>query len=128
MQGTRLLFRTPGGGVSIPAGANQDLTSYNARGVSVSAYPAVRVSAVNRASSAVNATFRIYMALGNELLGLLDRFTLMPGATYSVSYSVPGIALRIFAEADSGAGPATVDCAALGYAPYVCKRNTRCSI
>lgn len=127
MQGTRLLFRTPEGGVALPAGTDVDLTGRFCRGVSVSAYPAIRVAAANSGSSSVNATFRIVMALGNELFNVLDQFTLMPGVTYSVSYDVPGIALKVFALGESG-GTATVDFALFGFTPYVCTSNTRCNI
>ncbi len=128
MQGTRLIFRTAPGAVAIPAGAVVDLTARFPRGVCVSAYPAIRMACDSRNSSSVPVTLRLVVTAGEELVSCLDEVTLLPGENRSVAYQVPGVGLKIFAEAAPGAGAACVDFLLFGYAPYISTHNTCCSI
>ncbi len=128
MQGTRLIFRTPPGAVTIPAGTTVDLTERFPRGVCVSAYPSVRMACDSRNSSDVSVTLRLLVMAGEERVSYLDQFTLLPGGNYSLAYDVPGVSLKVLAEAASGTGNAYVDFLLFGYAPYISTRNTCCSI
>lgn len=128
MQGTRLLFRTAPGAVAIPAGATIDLTARHPRGVCVSAYPSIRMASANRPISDVPVTLRLVVMADEEGISYLDQFTLLPGGSYSQAYDVPGVGLKVYAEAAAGTGNAYADLLLYGYAPYLSTRNTICSI
>ncbi len=130
MQGTRLIFRTAPGAVAIPAGTTMDLTARFPRGVCVSAYPSIRMSCASRPASDVPVTLRIVVMDGEEEVTYLDQFTLLPGGPHSQAYDVPGVGLKVSAEAAGGTGDAYayVDFLLYGYAPYLSTRNTICSV
>ncbi len=128
MQGTRLLFKTAPGAIVIPAGTALDLTARFPRGVCVSAYPSIRMASASRSTSAVPVTLRLMVMDGEEGLACLDQFTLLPGGSCSLAYDVPGVGLKVYAEAVAGTGNAYVDFLLYGYAPYLSTRNTICSI
>ncbi|HWR22490.1 MAG TPA: hypothetical protein VN366_03355 [Feifaniaceae bacterium] len=128
MQGTRLLFRTAPGAVAIPAGTILDLTARFPRGVCVSAYPSIRMASASRPTSNVPVTLRLAVMAGEEGVSYLDQFTLLPGGPYSLAYDVPGVGIKVYAEAAAGTGNAYVDFLLYGYAPYLSTRNTICSI
>lgn len=128
MQGTRLIFRTAPGSVTIPAGTTLDLTARYPRGVCVSAYPSIRMACASRSTSDVPVTLRLVVMAGEEAFSYLDQFTLLPGGPHSQAYDVPGIGIKVHAEAAAGTGNAYVDFLLYGYAPYLSTRNTICSI
>lgn len=99
-----LIFRTPPGGVSIPAGKSKELGV-----VDVSKYSKIRVVADERVGSGSGVTLRLTITEGNELVGQLDTPHLTPHSQVTRVYDVPGSKLTIFADALAGPGPDAVD-------------------
>src|SRR4030081_1334299 len=96
---TSLAFRTPVGGVSIPAGQSKELGK-----VEVGQYERIRIVADERVGSATPINIRVTITEGNELVAQLDTFLLTPHAQVTRVYEVPGVMLTIFADALPGTG------------------------
>lgn len=99
-----LAFRTPPGGVKIPAGHSVELGT-----VDVSKYSKIRVVADERIGSGSGVTLRLTMTEGNELVAQLDTPHLNPHSQFTREYEVPGTKLSIFADALAGSGSDGVD-------------------
>jgi type III secretion protein HrpB1 len=99
-----LAFRTPPGGVKIPAGQSKELGV-----VDVSKYSKIRVVADERIGSGSGVTLRLTMTEGNELVAQLDTPHLAPHSQFTREYEVPGTKLSIFADALAGSGSDGVD-------------------
>jgi hypothetical protein len=95
---TTLAFRTPVGGVSIPAGQSKELGK-----VEVGQFARIRVVSDERIGSATPINIRITITEGNELVAQLDTFQLTPHSQVTRVYEVPGTTLTIFADALPGA-------------------------
>jgi hypothetical protein len=94
---TTLAFRTPVGGVSIPAGHSQELGS-----VDVHNFSKIRVVADERVGSATGMNIRLTITEGSELVAQLDVLSLAPHAQVTKVYDVPGRKLTVFADAVGG--------------------------
>jgi type III secretion protein HrpB1 len=101
---TNLAFRTPVGGVSIPAGQSKQLGA-----VDVSPYERIRVVADERVGSGTGLTIRLTITEGNELVAQLDVLHLAPHAEITKVYEAPGTKLTIFADAAGGKGTDGLD-------------------
>ena len=102
---TKLAFRTAVGAVSIPVGQSKSLGA-----VDVHAFERIRVVADERIGSAGPVVIRLTLTEGNELVALLDTFTLQPHSQVTRVYEVPGTKLSISADAISGgSGNSSVD-------------------
>jgi type III secretion protein HrpB1 len=99
-----LAFRTPVGGVPIPAGQSKQLGA-----VDVSKYSKVRVVADERVGSGSGVTLRLTITEGNELVAQLATPHLAPHSQFTAVYDVPGTKLTVFADALAGAGSDSVD-------------------
>jgi type III secretion protein HrpB1 len=97
---THLAFRTPVGGVSIPAGQSKELGS-----VDVGPYDQIRVVADERVGSGSDIKIRLTITDGSELVAQLDTLALAPDSQVTRVYDVPGTKLTVYA--DAGAGPGT---------------------
>ena len=119
---TKLIFRTPAGAVSIPAGETVRLTASLQCGIPVVRYETIRINCVCRTGSAVPVTIFIHAldCKTDELLFLLDSFTLSAGQTTTRVFEVPAKALAVFAEAATGSGNTAVDFGVLGFGPEDC--------
>jgi len=84
---TVLAFRTPVGGVSIPAGQSKQLGV-----VDVSVYERIRSVAILRAGSGTVVSIRLTITEGTEIVADLDVLHLVgiPGAETTNVYEVPG--------------------------------------
>jgi hypothetical protein len=102
--GTKLAFRTPPGGVSIPAGQSKILGT-----VDVSPFSQIRVVADERVGSPTGVSIRLTMTEGNELAAQLDTLQLAPHAQVTRVYDTPGVKLTIFADAIGGTGADGID-------------------
>lgn len=122
---TKLVFRTPAGAVSIPAGETVRLTASLQCGIPVFKYETIRIYCVCRTGSAVPVTLFIHAldCKADELLFLLDSFTLSAGQTTTRVYEVPAEALAVFAQAATGSGNTAVDFGVLGFSPADCFRR-----
>jgi hypothetical protein len=119
MQKTTLAFRTPNGGVFVPAGARQPLGV-----VDVASFAEIRVfAAALRSFSTVEVVLSLYPVellegVLEDVVGdwqyPLDSITLKPGQTVTVVCAVPGIALQLQAMAATGLGGAQIDVAIYG--------------
>src|ERR1700747_716552 len=94
---TVLAFRTPAGGVSIPAGQSKQLGV-----VDVSLYERIRVVADERVGSGTGISVRLTITEGSELVAQLDVLHLTPHAQITNVYEVPGTTLTVFADAAPG--------------------------
>src|ERR1044071_726435 len=101
---TVLAFRTPVGGVTIPAGQSKQLGV-----VDVSQFERIRVVADERVGSGTGITLRLTISEGNELVAQLDLLHLTPHAEITKTYEIPGTTLTIFADAAGGTGSDSVD-------------------
>ena len=101
---TVLAFRTPLGGVSIPAGQSKQLGT-----VDVSAFEQIRVVADERVGSGSGVNIRLTITEGNELVAQLDVLHLSPHSEITKVYDVPGNKLTVFADAAGGAGTDGLD-------------------
>ena len=101
---TSLAFRTPPGGVSIPAGQSKQLGT-----VDVAPYERIRVVADERVGSGTGITIRLTITEGNELVAQLDLLHLTPHAQITKVYDVPGTKLTVFADAAGGTGTDALD-------------------
>src|SRR5215831_6049350 len=70
---TSLAFRTPVGGISVPAGQSKALGV-----VDVSKFSQIRVVADERVGSGTGISIRLTMTEGNELVAQLDILSLLP--------------------------------------------------
>jgi type III secretion protein HrpB1 len=107
---TVLAFRTPAGGVSIPAGQSKQLGV-----VDVSLFERIRVVADERAGSGTGISIRLTITEGNELVAQLDVLHLTPHAQVTTVYEVPCTKLTIFADAAPGAGNNSLDVLVYGF-------------
>lgn len=101
---TTLAFRTPPGGVSIPAGQSKQLGA-----VDIAPYERIRVVADERVGSGTGITIRLTITEGNELVAQLDLLHLTPHAQITRVYDVPGTKLTVFADAAGGTGTDALD-------------------
>jgi type III secretion protein HrpB1 len=107
---TVLAFRTPAGGVSIPAGQSKQLGV-----VDVSPYERIRVVADERAGSGTGVSIRLTITEGGELVAQLDILHLTPHAQITNVYEVPGTTLTVFADAAPGSGNNGLDVLIYGF-------------
>jgi type III secretion protein HrpB1 len=103
-RGNKLAFRTPPGGVLIPAGQSKLLGS-----VDVSPFSQIRVVADERVGSPTGVGIRLTITDGNELVAQLDELQLAPHSQVTNVYDTPGTKLTIFADAIGGTGSDGVD-------------------
>jgi type III secretion protein HrpB1 len=96
---TSLAFRTPVGGVSIPAGQSKELGS-----VDVHQFSKIRVVADERIGSATGINVRLTITEGSELVAQLDVLSLGPHSQVTRVYDVPARKLTVFADAIGGSG------------------------
>jgi len=96
---TTLAFRTPVGGVSIPAGQSKQLGT-----VDVHNFSKIRVIADERVGSPTGVTIRLTITEGSELVAQLDTLSLAPHSQVTRVYDVPGRMLTVFADAVGGSG------------------------
>ena len=101
---SKLAFRTPAGGVTIPAGQSKQLGA-----VDVSPFSQIRVVADERAGSPTGVSIRLTITEGNELVAQLDILQLTPHSQVTRVYDVPGTKLTIFADAVGGTGSDGID-------------------
>src|SRR5581483_9036910 len=101
---TKLAFRTPVGGVGIPAGQSKELGF-----VDVSAFSKIRIVADERIGSPTSVGIRMTIMEGNELVAQLDVLHLTPHSQVTRVYDAPGTKLGIFADAVGGAGSDAID-------------------
>jgi type III secretion protein HrpB1 len=101
---TSLAFRTPVGGISVPAGQSKALGV-----VDVSKFSQIRVVADERVGSGTGLSIRLTMTEGNELVAQLDVLSLLPRSQVTKVYPVPGTKLSIFADALGGNGSDALD-------------------
>ena len=101
---TQLVFRTPVGAVSIPAGQSKQIGV-----VDVSPYSRIRVVADERVGSGTGLNIRLTITEGHELVAQLDVLSLTPHSQVSRVYEVPGTTLTIIADAVGGQGTDAVD-------------------
>ena len=106
---TKLAFRTPVGGVSLPAGQSKELGV-----VDVSPFSQIRVVADERVGSGTGVNIRLTITLGNELVAQLDVLTLAPHSQVTRVYEVPGTTLSVFMDALGGTGSDGVDVLVFG--------------
>jgi len=107
---TVLVFRTPIGGISIPAGQSKELGV-----VDVSAFERIRVVADERIGSGSGINIRMTITEGSELVAQLDVLALTPHSQVTRVYEVPGTKLSIFADAIGGKGTDGLDVLVFGY-------------
>jgi len=105
-----LAFRTPPGGVSIPAGQSKQLGV-----VDVTAYERIRIVADERIGSGTGVSIRVTITEGNELVAQLDVLHLTPHAQVTRVYEVPGTKLTLFADAAPGTGQDGLDVLVYGW-------------
>jgi len=101
---TKLVFRTPVGGVVIPAGQSKQLGI-----VDVSPFSKIRVVADERVGSPTGISIRLTITEGTELVAQLDILHLTPHSQVTNVYDVPGAKLTIFADAIGGTGSDGID-------------------
>jgi len=101
---SKLLFRTPPGGVVVPAGQSKQLGT-----VDLSQVAKIRIVADERVGSPSNVKVRLTITEGNELVAQLDTLQLSPQSQTTKVYDVPGTKLSIFADAAAGAGSDGLD-------------------
>jgi len=107
---TVLAFRTPVGGVPIPAGQSKQLGI-----VDVSAFERIRVVADERLGSGTGMNVRLTITEGNELVAQLDVLPLTPHSQITRVYEVPCTKLTVFADAIGGKGTDALDVLIYGY-------------
>ena len=107
---TVLAFRTPVGGISIPAGQSKQLGV-----VDVSAFARIRVVADERVGSGTGVSIRLTISESNELVAQLDVLHLTPHAQITNVYEVPGTTLTVFADAAPGTGNDGLDLLIYGF-------------
>ena len=123
MDGTKLAFRTPAGGQTIPLGSTTNLTKAMFNGIPVNLYPAIRVWCGNRSASSSNVTFLFTINQTGEFVGQLDTVILPPGEGFTNTYDVPGIGLTILAKTEACSGSDTVDVFVYGFSPFAHEEN-----
>lgn len=120
----RLVFRTPPGAVRIPAGTSLRLP-FGGGSIHIANFSTIRVYCNSRPSG--NRPVSVYIHVldkeNDELIFLLDHFTLLPGGSFTQTYDVPGRALVVFAIVDSGESYAAIDFGVLGFGLPVCSQK-----
>jgi type III secretion protein HrpB1 len=101
---TKLAFRTPLGGVKIPAGQSKELGM-----VDVSPFSKIRIVTDERVGSGTGVHIRMTITEGNELVAQLDVLSLTPHTQLTKVYDVPGTKLTIYADAIGGTGSDGID-------------------
>jgi len=101
---TSLAFRTPVGGIAIPAGKSVQLGT-----VDVHNFSKIRVVADERVGSATGISVRMTITEGSELVAQLDVLSLSPHSQLTRVYDVPGTKLSLFADALGGSGTDGMD-------------------
>ena len=101
---TSLAFRTPVGGVTVPAGQSKQLGAVDVHG-----FEQIRVVADERVGSGTGISIRLTITEGNELVAQLDVLHLAPHSQVTRVYDVPGTKLTIFADALGGSGSDGLD-------------------
>jgi len=101
---SKLVFRTPQGAVSVPAGTSKQLGI-----VDVSPYSKIRIVADERAGSGTGVNIRVTIAEGDELVAQLDVLSLVPQAQITKVYDVPGTRLILYVDAIGTKGSDGVD-------------------
>jgi hypothetical protein len=101
---TTLAFRTPPGGVGIPAGQSKQLGV-----VDVAPFERIRVVADERVGSGTGISIRLTITEGSELVAQLDVLHLAPHAQVTKVYEAAGTKLAIFADAIGGTGSDGID-------------------
>lgn len=89
-------FRTPVGGVSIPADQSKELGTMSATSQKI------RVVADERIGSPTGLNIRLTITEGNGLVAQLDVLSLAPHSQLTRVYDVPGRMLTVFADAVGG--------------------------
>jgi type III secretion protein HrpB1 len=107
---TSLAFRTPVGGVTVPAGQ-----SINLGAVDVSKFERIRVVADERVGSGTGIHIRMTITEGNELVAQLDVLNLTPHSQVTRVYEVPCTKLTLFADAIAGGGKDALDLLIYGF-------------
>ena len=107
---TVLAFRTPVGGVSIPAGQSKQLGV-----VDVAHFERIRVVADERVGSGTGMNVRLTITEGYELVAQLDVLSLAPHSQVTRVYEVPCTKLTVFADAIGGTGTDALDVLIFGY-------------
>lgn len=105
-----LAFRTPVGGVSIPAGQSKQLGT-----VDVAQFERIRIVADERVGSGTGVSIRVTITEGNELVAQLDVLHLTPHSQVTRTYEVPGTKLTLFADALPGTGNDGIDVLVYGW-------------
>jgi hypothetical protein len=101
---SRLIFRTPAGAATVPAGTSKML------GVAdVSPCSSIRVVAAERTGSVTGMSIRLTITEGNELVAQLDTLSLTPRSQVTQVYQVPATRLTIYADALAGTGNDAID-------------------
>ena len=101
---SKLLWRTPVGAVTVPAGTSKQLGI-----VDVTAYSKIRIVADERVGSGSGVVIRVTITEGSELVAQLDTISLAPHAQTTRVYDIPGSKLTIFVDALAGVGSDGVD-------------------
>lgn len=115
MEGTKIIFRTEPGSVTIPVGNSVKLIGK----LDVSQYPGIRLGVGSRSSSDTAVTIKLILVDGRELLFPLDTIVLEPGDSFTTVYDIPGTVLSITATAAPmpGAKESYIDLVVYGYNP-----------
>ena len=101
---TTLVFRTPLGGVSIPAGTSQTLGR-----VDVSRFNQVRMVVDERVGSPSGTKVRLTITEGSELVADLGELTLSPDSDKTRTFAVPASTLTLVADAAQESGADALD-------------------
>jgi hypothetical protein len=96
---TTLAFRTPVGGVSVPARQSKQFGT-----VDVHNFSMIRVVADERVGSPTGVTIRLTITEGNELVAQLDTLSMAPHSQLTRVPDVLGRILTVFADAIGGTG------------------------
>jgi type III secretion protein HrpB1 len=101
---TALIWRTPVGGATVPAGQSKALGTAD-----VHNYSTIRVVADERTGSPTGVSIRLTITEGSELVAQLDVLSLTPHSQVTRTYDAPGTKLTIYADAVGGAGTDGLD-------------------
>ncbi|GKU80475.1 hypothetical protein [Paenibacillus sp. L3-i20] len=78
---------------------NNNNNNQRNRGIDVRKYRTIRVNADNRFTSVSSVVFSLVIIENGRRVGILERFRLAPGETFSRTFNVPGEFLEIRAHA-----------------------------
>lgn len=101
---TTLAFRTPVGGIAIPAGISQQLGR-----VDVGRFAKVRVVVDERGGSPSGVTVRLVITEGGEVLAELDSLALDETSQRTRIYDLPGSMLTVVADTNETTGTDALD-------------------